>query len=172
MKKPMATRNKPEPPEAWWETLTSFLSYDPVSGHFRWKVSAGHRKAGDIAGCKTASGYWQLQFKKKNYAGHRLAWFYMTKQWPDNQVDHIDRNPLNNSWANLRQLTPSDNSHNTKAVGFYFNTERNKYHAQICVKGKKYHVGYFDCPDLAREAYLAAKERMTAIKAEELRGAI
>lgn len=83
------------------------------------------------------------------------------------QVDHIDLNPLNNRRSNLRLATGRQNqfnrrkySNNTsgyKGVSFFKNL--NKWVAKINDNGRLRHLGYFDTPEGAYEAYCkAAKE--------------
>ncbi len=36
--------------------LREVLSYNPVTGIFRWRVDKGHVKAGDVAGCSRRRG--------------------------------------------------------------------------------------------------------------------
>ena len=75
----------------------------------------------------------------------------------DNQIDHIDRNPLNNNIENLRVVTNQENGWNQYAKGYSFNKENGKYRAQIRVNGKNIYLGYFENEDDARTAYLNAK---------------
>lgn len=79
-------------------------------------------------------------------------------------VDHINRNRLDNRRENLRLCTYSQNSmnrskpsHNTsgfKGVSQYKGQE--KWSAQIGHMGRLIHLGYFDTPELASEAYKRA----------------
>jgi hypothetical protein len=36
----------------------------------------------------------------------------MTGKWPDAEIDHVDRDPSNDAWANLREATSSENKWN------------------------------------------------------------
>lgn len=66
-------------------------------------------------------------------------------------VDHIDRNPLNNTKKNLRTGTYGENNCNrdivkrntSGCVGICWNEKRNKWFAQITFKGKHNWLGYF-----------------------------
>jgi hypothetical protein len=87
---------------------------------------------------------------------------------PGEEVDHEDRNPLNNRRKNLRKCTHSQNVCNAslssgnksgfKGVSKVSGAER--WVAQIQTSaGKKKHVGYFYSPEEAARAYdKAAKE--------------
>ena len=37
----------------------------------------------------------RVKVEDKQYAAHRLAWFYVHGEWPFACIDHIDGNPLN-----------------------------------------------------------------------------
>ena len=59
------------------------------------------------------SGYMQINLNGRNYRWHRILARHFIPN-PNNlpQVDHIDRNPLNNSIDNLRWISASDNGRN------------------------------------------------------------
>ena len=79
---------------------------------------------------------------------------------PENklEVDHIDRNRLNNNIENLRWVTHSDNNRNkdiTGAIPFRgVSKHRNRFQARIKIDGKLKHLGYYDTPEEASEAYI------------------
>lgn len=83
-------------------------------------------------------------------------------------VDHIDGDGLNNRRANLRIATRSENccnqrlpEHSTSGLkGANWKKEAGKWRAQIAVRGRKKHLGYFATPEAAHEAYLAAAEKL------------
>ena len=70
-------------------------------------------------GCRMSSGYMVVRYKGKNYQVHRLVaetWLHNPEKKP--QVDHIDNVRHNNTLANLRWVTRSENvqhSHDTNA---------------------------------------------------------
>ena len=76
-------------------------------------------------------------------------------------VDHIDRNPLNNRIENLRMATCQQNSMNktktSKNTSGYksisWNKEKQKWHARIKRNYKSIHLGYFSDIEDAREIY-------------------
>lgn len=78
--------------------------------------------------------------------------------------DHIDGNTLNNTRANLRIATPSQNmanrrvgSKNTSGYkGVFLNKTRSRWCAQIIVNKKSVYLGTFDTPQLAHAAYCEA----------------
>ena len=96
------------------DELKELLDYDPATGNFTWiKSSAKQIGVGEIAGTITCYGYIQIKICKKCYTAHRLAFLYMTGNWPNNQVDHINRIRNDNRWINLRQCSHSQNLGNS-----------------------------------------------------------
>jgi hypothetical protein len=145
--------------------IQEILHYDPTTGFFRWKIFSGPARPGDIAGGKTWDGYLNISLQKKSYKAHRLAWVVMTGHEPVGVVDHIDGNPSNNAWSNLRLATIKQNcenrriySNNTSGFrGVSFSKELKKWSAQVTHFCKSIHLGYFDTAEQAAE--IAAKKR-------------
>ena len=76
------------------------------------------------------------------------------------EIDHIDRNPLNNCKANLRIVTHRENSHNSgdagRGKGVSYNFRAKLYMAYLDRLGqRRSYLGYFK----TREAALAAVEK-------------
>jgi len=105
-----------------FELLIELLNYNPNTGIFTWLKTLGSIAIeNSIAGNITNDGYVYITIKKKNYYAHRLAWFYMTGNWP-NIIDHDDQDKANNKWNNLNNGTQSDNRKNcknSKEIGIY-----------------------------------------------------
>ena len=92
--------------------LLRWLDYNPQTGLFHWKHG---RRAGMLAGSKMSKGYWSLRLGGRNgraVLAHRVAWFYVTGEWPGLEVDHADLNKTNNIFTNLRLATHSQNNVN------------------------------------------------------------
>ena len=77
---------------------------------------------------------------------------------PKIEIDHEDKNGLNNSRSNLRQATRSQNNANrssqinssSKYLGVNWDAVRNKWRAMICKDNKRMHIGmYFKEEDAA-----------------------
>lgn len=121
------------------ERLKELFIYDPVTGIFI-------RKSGKVAGYDK-EGYRQIQIDNKSYYVHRLAFLYMEGVFPKEDVDHLDKNPSNNAWANLRACSTKQNMQNKKLYknnktglpGIYWIARRAEWVAEI--SGKQ--IGYF-----------------------------
>ncbi len=90
-------------------TLKEYVHYNPETGVFtRLKVSTKcpkhwNKLLGKPMGNLDNMGYLRAQINGAEYRLHRLAWLYMTGEWPPSYgVDHKNRNRSDNRWENLR----------------------------------------------------------------------
>jgi hypothetical protein len=147
------------------EKLKEWLSYDPLTGVFRWKKNPrehmGDRMTGRIAGCKCrTNGYVIIQFKGCRDYAHRLAVLYMTGEMPKALVDHANRDKADNRWSNLRPASKSQNAINNgkKAIrssryrGVSLDRKRDKWLAKIKANGKERYIGLYSSEDEAARA--------------------
>lgn len=94
--------------------LLELFTYEPETGKFLRNSTKGGQKKGSIAGSiDPSTGYIKISVDNKSYRAHRLAWFYVYKRWPNDQVDHIDRNRANNAIENLREVDNRENQNNS-----------------------------------------------------------
>tara|TARA_R100001244_G_scaffold123667_1_gene93353 strand:+ start:652 stop:1152 length:501 start_codon:yes stop_codon:yes gene_type:complete len=147
------------------EYIKSKLEYNPEEGTFIWLASSGRAKKGYFAGGETGNGYKRILINKKSYLYHRLAWVYMTGDWPVEQIDHINGDGLDNRWINIREATAQQNMFNRPKnkenksghKGVCWNKEVKKWHASININRKLVHLGDFlDIEDAAIAYRLAA----------------
>lgn len=85
------------------------MSYDPETGEFAWLIKPRQRACPLIAGSINAAGYRQICIKGKFYYAHRLAWFYVHKAWPKDEIDHINRVRHDNRLKNLQDIPLAQN---------------------------------------------------------------
>ena len=133
------------------EELKRQLKYNPTTGKFMWRVSnVSHVQIGDLAGYLEDSGYITIGINKKVYRAHRLAWLYMEGYFPKNIcIDHINRNPSDNKWKNLRLISMQCNIRNAKKqrnntsgiTGIYWNKIFKKWISQIKIMNKTHYIG-------------------------------
>lgn len=102
--------------------LESCLHYDPDAGLFTWINPPNHnsRLKGHIAGCIRSDGYRKIRIGGLDYYASRLACLWMLGRFPDEEMDHIDRDPSNDQWSNLRE---ADSSLNKRNQGRWLGTE-------------------------------------------------
>jgi hypothetical protein len=147
------------------ERLREVLNYDPQTGEFRWRIDRGRRfKAGMVAGSKTHRGYIVIRIDDALHWAHRLAWLHMTGEWPTGEMDHKDRNGINNVWSNLREASRGQNMVNSvhrNLTGFRgVNRKGARFQAQLKQGGRILTLGTFDTPEEAHAAYRAAAEKL------------
>ena len=149
------------------ERLRKLMHYEPDTGEFRWRERSAGRPVGRPAG-SNKQRYRQIHIDYCHYQAHRLAWLYMTGEWPQ-EIDHIDRNGFNNRWSNLRAVTHAENMRNRQRTGsVMYVARRRKWWARLTVDGHTRHLGYFDTEEEAQAAYRAAKAALWHAHAQRL----
>jgi hypothetical protein len=145
------------------EKLRKLFRYDQDTGILYWRVSPrARRKAGDVAGSldkSNRSGYIKVQISGRRFKAHQIIWAMMTGNWPDRDVDHIDRLGSNNCWKNLRLLTHRQNTHNSGARKTNQSGVKN-----VCRKGSRWTVY---CWNGAERFYESFKSFDAAVAAAE-----
>jgi len=131
------------------ERVKELLCYK--DGSLFWRVRRGKMRAGSMAGTRHNRGYLQVAVDNKLYLAHRIVFLYHFGYIPENEVDHIDRNRLNNKIENLREASRSCNSRNStqqsrtsagvKGITWYKPTQ--KWQARITVHGTLKCLGYY-----------------------------
>lgn len=148
------------------ERLKELFNYNPETGLFIRLISTSYNTyTGEIAGSIQADGYVQIGINYKLYRAHRLAWLYMTGEWPVGHIDHKNRIPTDNRFCNLRDATSLENNHNKSklprnSLNKYLGVSKrgNTWRARITASGVQLHLGTFATEELAGEAYLKAVE--------------
>lgn len=92
---------------------------------------------------------------------------------PDQLVDHINGNRLDNQRANLRIVSPTINSRNRLMRGGYrgvfFKQDKNRYEAYITVQGKRVYLGLFKTAEEAFRRRQAGEKEFWGYTVEELK---
>ncbi len=149
------------------EWLRENMSYDAITGEFRWVKPGFGRTVGKLIGgrlWKKGNSYLTMKIAGEVYYAHRIAWLHHFGEWPNGFVDHIDEDRVNNAIANLRLATPAQNAARrpTKrsiapSRGVF--PHGPGYVARLHFGGKRHYLGYFKTVEAARAAYEAkAKE--------------
>ena len=147
------------------EHLRESFDYNAQTGVFTWRKNHWRPDLiGKIAGSVHSAGYISIAVHNTKRLAHRLAWFYVTGKMPDGHIDHINGNKLDNSFANLRQVSRFGNLQNMRkatkanAVGLLgVSAHQGKWRAQIMVNGKRIRASGFDTPEAAHQKYLELK---------------
>lgn len=144
------------------------LDYDPETGVFTRRTKVSNVTAGSVAGGLNGDGYVHIRIGSKKYKAHRLAWFYIYRNWPLTFVDHVNGVKSDNRIANLREATRAENQRNRKTnynsasgrKGVCFDERTAKWKAAIRVNRKPIHLGYFKTAEEAHAAYCKAAHRL------------
>lgn len=145
------------------ERLREIVRYEPDTGLAYWLKAHQQHPAGRLASklrwTRGKKDYVRLKIGGHNYSMGRIAFLYMTGEWPTKIVDHEDRDKHNNKWSNLREATVSQNAANSppktalpKGVSWVGGNKK-VYQAKIFVAGKCEVIGEFMCPEDAGDAY-------------------
>lgn len=148
------------------ECLRGAFSYDAKTGVLSRRIDGGLREIQT----KNAFGYLVVQFMGRQWKQHRVIWKIHTGQEPPDIIDHVDMNPANNIWDNLRESDTRRNSwgakqriHNTSGQrGVVFHRRSGKWRASIQNAKKRDWLGTFDSFDDAKAAYNAASAKIIA----------
>ena len=155
-------------PQITQNQLRELLRYDPETGLLWWmRRKSGSRYPITVpAGVTRKDGYRVIGLNYGRHYGHHLAWLYMTGEWPENEIDHINGDPSDNRWVNLRAATHAQNLANKKRekgnVSGYKGVwleQNNKYYCDVRANGIKVRGG----PFLTAEAAFALREAIAKI---------
>jgi len=153
------------------EMMRHYFSYDPETGVLRWKNPSriNGTQPGAIAGCLDSTNHRRLvTINYKRLKAHHIIWAYQTGEWPTRHIDHVNRDPSDNRWCNLREATASDNQcnqgknrRNTSGYkGVTWHKQSGKWIATIMRNNKSYWLGCFSTKEEARDAYIEASLKL------------
>jgi HNH endonuclease/AP2 domain len=156
--------------------LREIFSYDPATGIFTWNVREGIHKswntkyAGKETGSLDAYGYLVLRINGKTYKAHRVAWAYVTGDWPPTEIEIDHKNGIRsfNAFKNLRLANDQQNAVNAKirkdnksgAKGVSWHHRNQKWQAQINEDGRRTSLGYFNTVEAAKVTYQKRAEQL------------
>lgn len=133
------------------DLLDEFFVCDLSSGKVFWRIHNGTKcRRGGEAGTSKKDGRVLIRLKGRAIYRYHIIWYFANGVLPKDQIDHIDRNPSNDSIGNLREVNNENNSWNkglnsnntSGAKGVYLNS-RGKYIANIHIRGKTKYLGTF-----------------------------
>lgn len=155
------------------ERLKELFLYDPESGIFTRRIAHGRHgryRAGVVAGSADNKGYIVIRIDKRIYKAHRLAWLYVHGEWPQHDIDHINRVKSDNRISNLRdapatlnRLNMVDARKDSKlgVLGVYQRGKMFVAQIQVIGKGVKY-LGTYPTKEQASAVYEKTKEDLYA----------
>lgn len=146
------------------DLITNYFKYNQDTGDFIRTLPIGRAKAGEKAGCISKNGYVYIPFMGKQYLAHRLAFIFMGRELPKEDVDHIDGVRSNNTWSNLRLVNRSQNLMNRvpnkgrQHKNVYWCVHANSYRVKMKIDGVTRHFGYFKTLEEAAEKAISVRK--------------
>lgn len=149
------------------DQLKELISYDPQTGIcIRINVPKYQPYlTGKPAGSRRKDNRLVMKVNNKSKFMSHWIWLYMTGELPPKNmvIDHLDRDPSNDRWNNLRLATPQENMRNLSIgksnksgiPGVYFS--KNKWTAQISLDEKQIYLGSYDTKENAIQARKTAE---------------
>lgn len=144
------------------ERVRELLDYEPDTGLLRWRPRLSNRgfKPGAPAGYFGFGNEGvRVRVEGRQYHAHRIAWLWMTGEWPSMKIDHANCNSKDNRWENLRLATCAQNSANRRPYGSNplkgAYAKGSRWDARITINKKPLWLGAFDTPAEAHAAYMA-----------------
>ena len=145
---------------------------------YYWFDKCGGREIKNPYWCKKSlsncNGYLQTGINNKLFLFHRIVYYAHNQDWDiydssaNNQIDHIDRDKLNNNISNLRVVNNRENSLNTdfidNAKGYCYHKQTKKYMTRIFLNNKQIHLGLFDTEIEASIKYQKVKLFIRVLK--------
>ena len=168
--------------ELSYTEISALLKYEPETGKFYWLPRTPDMfpdetkfSGGNVTRCKTwnsryagkeaftgkhCRGYLQAGIMGYSTLAHRVAWVFITGDWPLDQIDHINGNRADNRADNLRAVSNQENSRNmtlskrnkTGVCGVCWNQGQSKWMASIRFGGRNVNLGLYDDFSLAVKA--------------------
>jgi hypothetical protein len=149
--------------------LREVLHYNPDTGEFTWLEPARGRrtKVGWIQRHSRSKTYfWRaMTVDRRRYKAHHLVWLYMTGEWPFPEIDHINRNPLDNRFSNLRISTRIENNRNIGPKKLYKNNTSGvrgvrwyRFTNRWAAQHRRKHIGYFKTKEESITAINSCRE--------------
>ena len=117
--------------------------FDYLDGKLVRRFRVRNCRAGDVAGHIRKDGYVRIGIDGEHYLLHRVIWAWHHGYFPENQIDHINKNHTDNRITNLREVTQTCNMrnrgnyhNNTSGVkGVHWRIKHNKWDAVITIGG-------------------------------------
>jgi hypothetical protein len=173
------------PPQGY---LLKIFNYDPKTGTLRWRERTPDLFASRIKGSAASCGAWNRRYAGKVagairddgrrivglsgwglFRASRIIWKIVTGEEPD-VVDHINGDPSDDRFHNLRSVSFEENMHNTArrsdnstgAAGVFFcpHLPRKPWRVRVTCNGKHHNLGYHRTFEEALHVRDAAKRRL------------
>ena len=142
------------------------FDYDPLTGVFLWKIRTGRRCIIGADARSIQKGRYTVKLGGTRFQASNVAWLITYGEWPSAEVDHRDKNKLNDAIDNLRLSTTMKNMMNIgktrrNRTGYKgVSVHRSGFAVWIRADGYKYYLGVYDDVEHAGAVYRIAAAGM------------
>ena len=150
-----------------FELLDSLFAYDNESGMLCRKTTRGGSVSGSICNHIDSRGYYRVKINSIPYRVHKIVWILCNKELPKHNIDHINRDKLDNRIENLRDIPQSINNKNhsvssksSTGCSGITNYKKGMHRACIFHNKKNISLGVFDNIEDAISARKSAEEKL------------
>lgn len=161
-------------PKNLTQELACYL-FDYIDGELFWKnTTHGKIKVGSKVGFINNDGYYTASVYGKKYLNHQIVYLMHHGYFPK-EIDHINRDRLDNKIENLREVTRAQNMQNkamykrntSGAKGVSWKKSINKWQVAINVNGVRKYIGVFEDFELAELVSMEARDKFHGIYANK-----
>lgn len=146
------------------EMMLARFRYDEETGNLFWRIRTGQNVKVGARAYSVTKGRKTVQIPGGRVPQSHAVWMMHKGKWPDEELDHRDKNPSNDKIGNLRNCPTTKNCMNqtvrrTNKCGFKGVTkhpQQNAYWCRISADGKRYQLGLYPTAELAAGAYRIA----------------
>lgn len=141
------------------------LEYNPATGFFTWrerpskKIWAGTRAGGNLKG----NGYRYISFRGVEVTEARMAWFYMTGEWPNKRIKFKNGDADDCRFANLELFNGLDGEYDHGSREGRIEYLRDYRRADPVVEKERYLLQRFNLSMVQYNAMLDAQGGVCAI---------
>jgi hypothetical protein len=153
-----------------WKAQRPESHFKKLKDHKIWNARFAGKVCGNANPYGVRNKYYTLFFNRKHFFNHRIIYAIHneTTDFNGKIIDHIDGNSENNNPQNLRLVTPSENSLNSKKrknnktghKNIYFHKRDKVYECSILVNGKRNWIGYYKTLEEALQARNSSIEKL------------
>lgn len=115
--------------------LFRFEQKGPLLLYRNWVSGMSKDRIGKEVGAPDGKGYLTVHFCGKQVKVHQISYLMYYKRWPTQEIDHKDRNILNNNPLNLVESTSRNNqlnrSNNVDKLYLYYKKDSNKFYIKV-----------------------------------------
>jgi hypothetical protein len=109
-------QGKAKIPDFTHQDVLDALEYNPATGVFKWKIrpskniAPGSQAGGNLKG----NGYRYISFRGHELTEGRLAWFYVTGEWPERRIRYKNGKPDDSRFENMTLFNGIGGEYNHK----------------------------------------------------------